>query len=208
MMSKKRMSKKEKNAFSLKGQFHFYLSIGGVIEGGGGGAGSFPVAPVTGCGMGSGGGLGCMAGSAKLTEGGFSEDFPGSATAVVVGEGLGCCSCCCSLFCCCCSLCWPNLFWSNFLRMSATETPLRMELATPPPPSAADAIADATAATNWHETVYTIAKSVGRADTKTKGDGEDSTTALLALRRLASLDGRRDDDGGGDDDGDGGGIGR
>ena len=84
-----------------------------------------------------------------------------------------------------------------------------MELATPPPPpSAADAIADAAAAaTNWHETVYTIAKSVGRAGIKTKGDGEDSTTALLALRRLASLDGRRDDDGGGDDDGDGGGIG-
>ena len=136
-----------------------YLSIGGVIEGGGGGAGSFPVAPVTGCGMGSGGGLG-VAGSLKLTEGGFNEGFPGTAAAAAAaGEGGD--LCCCSLLpttsLSCCSLWWPMwrcLFWSNFLRMSATETPLRMELATAPrPPSAAEAIAaavDATAAANWH----------------------------------------------------------
>ena len=147
-----------KKAFSPGGQAHCtstYLSIGGVIEGGGGGAGSFPVAPVTGCGMGSGGGLG-VAGSLKLTEGGFNEGFPGTADAAA-GDG-GDCFCCCSLLpttsLSCCSLLWPMwrcLFWSNFLRMSATETPLRMELATAPPPppprSPADAIADAAAAT-------------------------------------------------------------
>ena len=127
-----------------KGGICMYLSIGGVIEGGGGGAGSFPVAPVTACGIGSGGGLG-MAGSAKLTEGGFSEGFTGTAAAAAADDddcGELCCFCCSLL--CCCSLWWPNLFWSNFLRMSATETPLRMELATAAP--SADAIADADAA--------------------------------------------------------------